>query len=294
MRLLVTGAAGQLARKLGAASNTGVSVVATGRPALDITVPGTIAAAIAVHRPDIVVNAAAYTAVDKAESEPDQAFAVNRDGAGNVAAAACAADLPVIHISTDYVFAGDKQGAYVEDDETRPMSVYGKSKLAGEAAVAAVNPRHVILRTAWVYSDTGGNFVRTMLRLAGERDEIAVVADQFGNPTSAADLVEGVLRVARRLVSGDDFGDHGVFHLAGTGRTNWADFARHVFAVSGAIGGPSAKVRDIATADYPTAAKRPLNSCLSTDGFAGQFGWRPPEWRASAEAVVKSLVVAAR
>lgn len=294
MRLLVTGSEGQLARKLGALSGPQAPVFAIGRPELDIAKPEAIAAAIEKYEPGAVVNAAAYTAVDKAESDSKQAFAVNRDGAGNVAAAACAAGLPVIHVSTDYVFTGDKQGAYVEEDETGPVSVYGRSKLAGEAAVAAANPHHVILRTAWVYSDVGSNFVKTMLRLAGERDEINVVADQFGNPTSAADLAEGIVRVAGRLTSGGEIKDHGIYHLAGTGSTNWAGFARYIFEVSNTLDGPTAQVHDITTADYPTAATRPANSCLSTDRFANRFGWRPPDWRASAEVVVTNLVVKAQ
>ncbi len=287
MRLLVTGSSGQLARKLCDRSVSANPVLAAGRPVLDICRPQSIAAAIAEFSPDVIVNAAAYTAVDKAESDPDAAFAINRDGAGNVASAAAAAGLPVIHVSTDYVFSGRKDGPYAEDDATGPLGVYGLSKLEGERAVAAANPRHIILRTAWVYSDTGSNFVRTMLHLAAERDEIPVVADQFGNPTSAADLAEGIVHVAGRLCEDRDFAGYGVYHLAGTGSTNWAGFARHIFEVSARLGGPVAQVREITTAEYPTPAKRPMNSCLSIERYRRQFGWTPPDWRKSVESIMR-------
>ncbi|TIU32042.1 MAG: dTDP-4-dehydrorhamnose reductase, partial [Mesorhizobium sp.] len=189
MRLVVTGRDGQVAASLLEAGQAaaGVEVIAIGRPQLDLARPDTVIEAIAAAKPDIVVSAAAYTAVDQAEDEPDLAFAVNAVGAGKVAQAASRLGVPVIHLSTDYVFDGTKDAAYVETDATAPRSVYGASKLAGEQAVASANPHHLILRTAWVYSPFGKNFVKTMLRLAADRDEIAVVADQWGNPTSALD-----------------------------------------------------------------------------------------------------------
>ncbi|TIM17034.1 MAG: dTDP-4-dehydrorhamnose reductase, partial [Mesorhizobium sp.] len=185
MRLVVTGRDGQVAASLLEAgpAAAGVEVIAIGRPQLDLARPDTVIEAIAAAKPDIVVSAAAYTAVDQAEDEPDLAFAVNAVGAGKVAQAASRLGVPVIHLSTDYVFDGTKDAAYVETDATAPRSVYGASKLAGEQAVASANPHHLILRTAWVYSPFGKNFVKTMLRLAADRDEIAVVADQWGNPT---------------------------------------------------------------------------------------------------------------
>ncbi|RWB74612.1 MAG: dTDP-4-dehydrorhamnose reductase [Mesorhizobium sp.] len=292
MRLAVTGREGQVAASLveAARGRDEVEVVAVGRPALDLARPDTVLAALEAARPDIVVSAAAYTAVDQAEDEKDLAFAVNATGAGKVAEAAARLGVPVIHLSTDYVFDGAKDGAYVETDPTAPLGVYGASKLAGEEAVAAANPRHIILRTAWVYSPFGKNFVKTMLRLAADRDEIAVVADQWGNPTSALDIADAILHAAARLADDRNFAAFGVCHLAGEGDTNWSGFARHILDTSRTLGGPYAKVRDIATADYPTKARRPQNSRLSSAKFEGVFGWRAPHWREAAGRVVSRLL----
>jgi dTDP-4-dehydrorhamnose reductase len=291
VRLVVTGRDGQVATSLLAAGQgrDGVEVVAVGRPAFDLALPDTVFDAIAAARPDVVVSAAAYTAVDQAEDQPELAFAVNAVGAGKVAEAAARLGVPVIHLSTDYVFDGSKGSAYVETDATAPLGVYGASKLAGEQAVAALNPRHLILRTAWVYSPFGKNFVKTMLRLAGDRDEIAVVADQWGNPTSALDIADGILHAAAVLHDDKAFDGYGVYHLAGTGETNWSGFARHILDTSQAFDGPWARVRDIATTDYPTKASRPANSRLSSAKFASAFGWIAPDWRQSAQTVVRRL-----
>jgi dTDP-4-dehydrorhamnose reductase len=292
MRIFVTGREGQVARSLAEASHPGVEMVFAGRPEFDLEAPDSIASAIQSARPDVVVSAAAYTAVDKAEDEPERAFAINATGAGAVAEAAAEAGAAIIHLSTDYVFSGDKLGDYDETDETNPLGVYGRSKLAGEHAVAAANSRHVILRTAWVYSPFGRNFVKTMLALAATRDSIRVVADQWGNPTSAADIADGILEIARALPSHDQ-SHYGIFHLAGRGRTNWSGFARHVFAVSKGCGGPFAEVEDIGTQDYPTRARRPANSLLSCAKLEHVFGWRPPGWQESCGKVVERLVGAA-
>jgi dTDP-4-dehydrorhamnose reductase len=292
MRIAVTGREGQVARSLmeRAHGRTGVEVVAVGRPGLDLARPETVARSLEAAQPDIVVSAAAYTAVDLAEDEPELAFAINAIGAGAVGAAAAKLSVPVIHLSTDYVFDGEGQGAYSEDDQPAPRSVYGASKLKGEEAVAKANPRHLILRTAWVYSPYGRNFVKTMLRLAVDRDEIPVVSDQWGNPTSASDIADGILQAAEMIHRTRDFARFGVYHLAGTGETNWSGFARQVFDVSRNCGAQHAKVRDIATADYPTKASRPANSRLSTTKFATEFGWVAPDWRRSAQEVVIRLV----
>ncbi|TJV53573.1 MAG: dTDP-4-dehydrorhamnose reductase [Mesorhizobium sp.] len=290
MRLVVTGREGQVAASLIEWGRNDVEVVAVGRPVLDLARPDTVYSALEAARPDIVVSAAAYTAVDQAEDEKDLAFAVNAVGAGKVAEAAAKLGVPVIHLSTDYVFDGTKDGAYVETDPTAPLGVYGASKLAGEQAVAAANPRHLILRTAWVYSPFGRNFVKTMLRLAADRDEISVVADQWGNPTSALDIADAILHAAARLHDGNNFAAYGIYHLAGSGEINWSGFARHILDTSRAFGGPHASVRDIATADYPTKARRPANSRLSSARFADVFGWTAPEWRDSAGGVVRRLV----
>ena len=291
MRLAVTGREGQVAGSLLelGRNRRGVEVVAVGRPALDLTRPETVFAALEAANPDIVVSAAAYTAVDQAEDQKELAFAVNGTGAGKVAEAAARLGVPVIHLSTDYVFNGAKDSAYVESDPTAPLGVYGASKLAGEATVAAANPRHLILRTAWVYSPFGKNFVKTMLRLAADRDELSVVADQWGNPTSALDIADAILHAAVVLVErkGTAFGVH---HLAGTGEINWSGFARHILDTSRALGGPHASVRDIATADYPTKARRPANSRLSSAKFAAAFDWTAPDWRAATKLVVARLV----
>ncbi|RVB80555.1 MULTISPECIES: dTDP-4-dehydrorhamnose reductase [unclassified Mesorhizobium] len=292
MRLVVTGREGQVVSSLveRARTHADIEVVTLGRPELDLAKPETIERALVATRPDLVVSAAAYTAVDQAEDEPDLAFAVNGIGAGHVAAAAARIGAPVIHLSTDYVFDGSGEGAYVEEDEPAPRSVYGASKLAGEHAVAKANPRHLILRTAWVYSPFGRNFVKTMLKLAADRDEIAVVADQWGNPTSALDIADAILHVAAMLHGNKGFASFGVYHLAGTGETNWSGFARHILDTSRVLGGPDAVVRDIAMKDYPTKAQRPANSRLSSAKFADAFGWNLPEWRGATGRVVEQLL----
>ncbi|RAZ92894.1 dTDP-4-dehydrorhamnose reductase [Mesorhizobium hawassense] len=289
MRLAVTGRDGQVAASLVEAARGDVDVVAVGRPALDMTRPDTVFSALQAARPDIVVSAAAYTAVDQAEDERDLAFAVNAVGAGKVAEAAGKLGVPVVHLSTDYVFDGTKASAYVETDGTAPLGVYGASKLAGEEAVAAANPRHLILRTAWVYSPFGKNFVKTMLRVAADRDEISVVADQWGNPTSALDIADAILHAAAVLGRGRGAA-FGVYHLAGSGETNWSGFARHILETSRTLGGPHARIRDITTADYPTKARRPANSRLSSARFSAAFGWTAPDWRESTAAVVGRIV----
>jgi dTDP-4-dehydrorhamnose reductase len=228
----------------------------------------------------VIVNAAAHTAVDQAEAEPELAERINGAGAGAIAAAAARLGVPVIQLSTDYVFDGAKPAPYVESDAVGPVGAYGRSKLAGERAVAAANPDHVILRTAWVYAPQGKNFVRTMLRLAASRPELSVVADQHGCPSYAPDIADAVIAVARRLRSEpDNPALRGVFHLSGTGHTDWASFAAAIFAASAHRGGPSAKVRRIATMDYPTPAKRPANSRLDCGKLKAAYGIAMPPWR---------------
>jgi dTDP-4-dehydrorhamnose reductase len=292
VRLLVTGRDGQVARSLAerTANHPGIELLFAGRPEFDLADPEAVGTAILSARPDIVISAAAYTAVDLAEDEPERAHAINAAGAGAVAAAAAELGAPVIHLSTDYVFSGAKSGAYREDDDTDPQGVYGRSKLAGEVAVARANPHHVILRTAWVYSPFGRNFVKTMLALAETRQRVRVVADQFGNPTSALDIADGILHIAQALACEGRPGPYGIFHLAGSGDTNWSGLARHVFAESRRLGGPTAEVEDIATADYPTKAVRPANSRLDCDRLWQAFGWRAPDWRDSCRTVVERLV----
>ncbi len=291
MRIAVTGKQGQVVSALlerGKAA--GVEIVALGRPELDLADPASIRRAIEGGRPDAIVSAAAYTAVDKAESEPDLAFAINAEGPGVLGEAAAALGVPVVHLSTDYVFSGDKTGSYVEDDATGPVSVYGRSKLEGERRLAAAQPDHAILRTAWVYSPFGANFLKTMLRLAETRDAVNVVADQHGTPTSALDIADAVLAVARRLVADRDPALRGTFHLTGSGEATWADFAEAIFADLAERGGKTVRVGRIGTADYPTPARRPVNSRLSGDKLAQTYGLVLPDWRESTKAVVGRLV----
>jgi dTDP-4-dehydrorhamnose reductase len=292
MRILVTGTEGQVARALAErAKPHGVDVVLLGRPALDLTDPKSVLRVIGETAGDVVVNAAAYTAVDQAENEPDLARAVNDAGAGMIAQAARHKNVPIIQISTDYVFDGAGDRPYRETDKVAPLGAYGRTKLAGEEAVASANPNHAILRTAWVYSPFGKNFVKTMLRVAKDRDEVSVVADQHGSPTSALDIADGVIAVARNLVARPQEASlRGVFHMCGTGYTTWADLAAEIFAVSERLGGPGARVRRIATADYPTPAKRPANSRLDCSKLRNMHGVALPEWQVSVGSCVERLL----
>jgi dTDP-4-dehydrorhamnose reductase len=269
----------------------GVTVVPLGRPALDLERLDTIEPAIVAARPDIVVNAAAYTAVDLAESEPDLAMLVNGEAAGAVASAAARVGVPVIQISTDYVFEGALERPYREDDPVGPISAYGASKLAGEAAVVAANVDHAILRTAWVYSPFGKNFVRTMLRLAETRDEVGVVADQQGCPTDALDIADAVVAVAHNMLARpQDASLRGIFHMSAQGQAVWADVAEAIFAARAAAGAPPVAVKRIATSDYPTPARRPANSRLDCSRLCAIHGVMLPEWRVSLAACVARLM----
>ena len=283
MRLLVTGTHGQVVTALRHRAGTDLDVIALGRPMLDLALDEDLTALFAQFKPDVIVNAAAYTAVDKAESEPDLAFAINARGAGAVAHAAKTLHVPVIQISTDYVFDGTASQPLDEGEATNPLGIYGTSKLAGEAKVVATTANHVILRTAWVYAPFGANFVRTMLRLAATRDEISVVADQFGTPTSALDIAACVETVARNLVAEPETKNmRGIFHMtAQGGPISWADFAKEIFSLSAARGGVTARVIPISTAQYPTAARRPPYSCLDGRKLATLHEAKLPIWQES-------------
>jgi dTDP-4-dehydrorhamnose reductase len=291
MRIAVTGQAGQVVLAMIERAPDGVTVVPLGRPGLDLKRTETIRPAIAACRPDIVVNAAAFTAVDLAESEREAAMLVNGQGAGEVAAVAAELGVPVIQISTDYVFDGALDRPYREEDAVGPISAYGASKLAGEVAVAKAALDHAILRTAWVYSPFGKNFVRTMLRLAESRDEVGVVADQAGCPTNALDIADAVFAVARNLVERpQETTLRGVFHMSAQGEAVWADVAETIFAERARAGGKPVAVRRIATNDYPTPAKRPANSRLDCARLAKIHGVTLPPWRDSLAACVRRLV----
>lgn len=292
MRLLIAGWQGQVARALVelAPSAADVEAFAVGRPGLDLCNAATIKRAMTDVRPDVIINSAAYTAVDKAESEQEAAFALNRTGAGLLAEEAAKRGAAIIHISTDYVFDGQKSAPYVETDSVAPQSVYGRSKLQGEEAVRQVNGQHIIARTAWVYSPAGANFVKTMLRFAGERDSVRVVDDQMGNPTYAPHLAKALLDIARKVRREPRDGQWGTYHLAGRGDVSWCGFAREVFRVSAELGGPSAEVTAITTADYPTQAARPKNSRLDCSKAEQTFGVALPDWREGVRECVTRLL----
>ena len=291
MRITVTGQSGQVVLSMLERAPEGVTVTTLGRPDLDLEQLESIGAALAATRPDLIINAAAFTAVDLAESEDAAAQRVNGAAAGEVARAAAGLGIPVIQISTDYVFDGTLDRPYREDDPVGPISAYGRSKLAGEEAVAAAHPNHAILRTAWVYSPFGKNFVKTMLRLAEARDEVGVVADQAGCPTSALDIADAIFAVGRNLVERpDDQALRGVFHMGAQGEAVWADVAEAIFAERERLGGTPVRVKRIATSDYPTPAKRPANSRLDSSRLKTVHGVRLPLWQGSLASCVRRLM----
>lgn len=291
-RMVVTGQHGQVVQSLLERSRDDdrFNVVALGRPELDLSVPDSIEAALKNARPDVIVSAAAYTAVDQAEAEEEAATVINGVAAGKIATIAAKLNVPVIHLSTDYVFDGSKPAAYVETDPVAPLGAYGRSKFAGEIAIAEAAPNHVILRTAWVYSPFGKNFLKTMLRLAEGRDSINVVDDQVGNPTSALDIADGILRIAINLVASDHPRLRGIFHMTGSGRASWADFATEIFQVSAAQGGPFAEVGRIPSSAYPVPARRPANSCLDCRKLLENHDVVLPDWQTSTAQVVDRLL----
>jgi len=292
MRLLVVGREGQVARALAERGPTlGADVEFVGRPECDLTDPASVARAVMRGRADVVVNAAAYTAVDRAESEEALATAINGPGAGAVAAAAREIGAPVLHLSTDFVFDGLLDRPYRENDAPRPTNAYGRSKLVGEGSVAAANEAHVILRTAWVYSPFGANFVKTMLRLGETRAEVGVVADQCGSPTSALDIADALVAIAKRCAAVGKVEDlAGLYHMTGADEATWADFAEAIFELAQQHGRRPVTVRRITTADYPTVARRRANSRLDNAKLARVFGLGLPAWRESLQPVVSRLM----
>ena len=289
MRILITGREGQVARSLAEHAGSNHELVFAARPQFDLKDPASIEAFVAKARPDLVINAAAYTAVDRAEDEPAVAFAINAEAPATLADAARKVGAPIIHLSTDYVFEGSLDRPYVEEDPVAPIGVYGRSKLAGEEAIRASGAEYLIMRTAWVYSPFGNNFVKTMLRLAADRESLTVVNDQFGNPTSALDIADALLVVADAWGSKKEAGNS-TYHFAGSGETNWADFARHIFSSSARSGGPSSDVQGIPSSAWPTKAARPGNSRLDCGKFSQTFGHSAPDWQTSADEVVRRLL----
>lgn len=281
MRVVVTGLVGQVVSSMIERAPRDVELIALGRPQLDLAFRDAVLATLRAAHCDAIVNAAAYTAVDEAESEPDVAMRINGDGAGYVAEIAAELGVPLIHLSTDYVFDGTLDRPYREDDPTGPTGAYGRSKLAGEQKITAICPNHAILRTAWVYSPFGANFVKTMLRLGETKSEVGVVADQLGNPTYAIDIADGVLEIAQRLRADPSSELRGIFNMTGGGEATWADFAELIFTEAAAFGRTPITVKRIATADYPTPAKRPANSRLDVGKLKSVYGIALPDWRQS-------------
>ncbi len=286
MRALVFGETGQVARALRtSAPSLGIVAMLLDRTKADLADPEACARAIRAADADVVINAAAYTAVDKAEDEPALAHVVNAAAPGAMAVAAAAKGVPFLHISTDYVFDGKPGRPWREDDPTGPLGVYGASKLAGEKAVADAGPDHAILRTAWVFSAEGRNFVKTMLAIGGGKPELRVVADQRGGPTAAADIASVLWTIAAAWGAGR--GRPGIFHFSGAPAVTWAEFADAIFARSGWAERP--KVVPVSTSEYPTKARRPANSVLDCSRIANAYGITQPDWRPAVADVVESL-----
>ena len=283
--ILVTGAGGQVAHEL-AVSKGEHRVVALSRSQLDITNQQQINTAFEEYRPDILINAAAYTQVDRAEEETELALAINRDGVSNLAHACKEANIPLLHISTDYVFDGNKKGAYQEDDKIAPAGVYGASKASGEAALRSILERHVILRTSWVFSATGSNFVKTMLRLGKERDELGIVNDQRGGPTSAHSIASTLMQIAEHYLDDVEI-EWGTYHYCGFPETTWHGFAKQIFKQ--APGFEGLKINGIATSDYPTPAARPLNSVMDCSKLESSFGIKQSMWVDDLQLVLDTL-----
>jgi len=290
IRVAVTGARGQVATALVERAGPEIEIVTPSRPDFSLEDRASVLSGVEAARPDVVINAAAYTAVDKAEAEEGLALSVNGEGAGHVAEAAARIGAPLLQLSTDYVFDGALDRPYREDDPPRPTSAYGRSKLLGERLVAERCADSVILRTAWLFSPWGANFVRTMLSLNATRDEVSVVADQRGNPTSALDLAAALIAVAVRVREDSSPALRGVFHMTGSGEATWADFAEAIFAEAAARGRRQTRVKRITTADYPTPASRPANSRLDNGKLRRVYGLELPDWRKSLTACCARLI----
>ncbi|MCQ4309595.1 dTDP-4-dehydrorhamnose reductase [Pseudomonas stutzeri] len=294
MRILVCGAGGQVGHELvDRASKYGLEALSMTREQLDITDADQVAAVVALLKPGMIINAAAYTHVDNAETHSEQAFAVNREGAARLAEAARYVSIPLLHISTDYVFSGEAREPYREEDEVEPTGVYGASKLAGEEAIRAVLDEHLILRTSWVYGAHGHNFVKTMLRLGRQRDSLSVVADQFGCPTQAGSIADVLLQLAQRYAR-EGWLAWGLYHYSGRSPCTWFDFAVEIFRQAAAKGmlPKQPQVSSITTAQYPTPARRPAWSVLDCTRFETTFGIATHDWHEDLSVVLDALATA--
>jgi dTDP-4-dehydrorhamnose reductase len=291
VKLLVTGRHGQIARSIAerAPRYPGLDIQFAVRPEVDLARPGSLAAAVRASRPNVLINAAGYTDVERAEQERDLAWRINADAGGEAAAAASSVGAAIVQISTDYVFDGRLDRPYREDDPVNPINVYGETKAAGEEQVRGRTGEHMILRTSWVYSPFERNFVKSIVRIADERDLLTVVDDQRGCPSSALDLADALLLVVDRWGSGDGTGLGETFHLAGSGETSWYGLASEVMRECRRLGLPTADVKPIRSANWPTKARRPLNSMLDCGKFERAFGFCMPDWRGSVALVVERL-----
>lgn len=279
-KFLITGANGQVGYCLTQQLQGKHEILAVDRDELDITDQSAVQQAVKNFRPDVIINAAAHTAVDRAETEVELSEAINVKGPQYLAESAKSVGAAILHISTDYVFDGQREGKYKETDITDPQGVYGKTKLAGEEAVAKANDKFIVLRTAWVFGEHGNNFVKTMLRLAKTRDTLGVVADQIGGPTYAGDIAASLIQIAEKIIAGEEV-QYGIYHFTGEPYVSWCDFAKAIFdeAVSQNVLEKAPLVNAITTADYPTPAKRPANSCLDLAKIQQAFGIQPSDWK---------------
>lgn len=282
MRVLVTGCNGQVGHCLVSQLKEKVELLAVDRAELDITDRDAVFQTVMEFKPNFIINAAAHTAVDKAEEEVELSYAINRDGPLYLAEAAKSVDASILHISTDYVFPGNKNGEYVESDETGPLGIYGKSKLAGEVALAGANDKHIILRTAWVFGEHGNNFVKTMLRLGKERDALSIVGDQYGGPTYAGDIAKALVEIAVQFHEKAETPKYGVYHFSGTPHVSWFKFAQSIFTEAERASLLTApELSSITTNMYPTPASRPENSKMNCTKIKQVFGIEPSDWQAA-------------
>jgi len=291
MKILVTGGHGQVGSELERlCSDEGHEILLTDHQHLDITDAESLSVFFKKHSPDLCVNAAAYTAVDKAEEDRDSVFSVNRDGAANLAIACHDLDIPLFHISTDYVFDGSKTHAYSEGDAPNPASVYGQSKWEGDQAVSSILDEHIILRVAWVFAANGHNFVKTMLRLGAERKTLGIVSDQYGGPTWAGDIAAALLEIATQYELGKPI-TWGTYHFVGQPKVSWFQFAEEIFKQAAEIGllEKAPRLNAITTADYPTPAERPMNSVLDCRRIDANFAIKQPDWRVGLNQVLMEL-----
>ena len=291
MNIILIGSRGQLGRELVKQSkHSDFKVLAVDLPQFNITDPAQIKKTFTNFQPDLAINAAAYTNVDRAETESDIAFAVNQDGPAYLARVCAKADIPLIHVSTDFVFDGKKKTLYVESDQVNPLSVYGKSKAAGENEVRSFIEKHIIIRTSWLYSVHGHNFVKTMLQLGNEKKSIQVVSDQSGSPTSATDLAETILTVAARIQNSSSI-DWGTYHYCSRGVTTWHGFAETIFDLAGRYGSTEKpEIEPVTTGEYPAKAKRPIFSALDCTRIKECFGVNPKPWQESLQVTIESLL----